>query len=140
MTSVARRKQAFRFMSRCGFFSVVRPEHVPRVDELVQVGLERRDGWDWVEPLRLPGRVARVANVSHHDANSPEGLLDIVPLQWLSEPGVGDMARWESETARLLALKAPSLTTSNVDAIVTVVLGRSWWTMCSLTALRQARA
>jgi hypothetical protein len=122
MASAGRRKPVFRFMLNSGFISALRPSHVPDVDELVSLSFENE-----IDPHKThSAKTLRCSPFAGEFAaeyvGSAPNLRHIFPLQWLGHPDALGRAAWEAEVCRVLALRAPSLTTSDVDAIVTIVL------------------
>jgi hypothetical protein len=116
----ARRKDTSTFMSHCGFFSALQPQHVPGAQDLVTLShnddievfaARGADTGDGLEP----------DSVLFMAENREDRIREIVPLRWLSSDEARQPA-WEGEVARILALRAPILTTDDVDALVTIVL------------------
>lgn len=115
LARTARRKHAYAFMSRCGFIDAIRPRHVPNINELVNVIPDHDDS----ESAAAQG----TALSSQHVVDEwSDGLRDIVPLRWLPYDVPNAATAWENEIAKILALRAPVLTTDDVDAVVTIVL------------------
>src|SRR6266487_2036073 len=121
MSAVGRRRSAFIFMSNCGFIDAVLPSHVPRVEELVTVSFGHEENLSSPSARERGGlRTWRGGLVWEGGSRS---VRDIAPLQWLTgQSSAAAFPSWENEIRRVLALRAPSLTTSDVDAVVTIVL------------------
>lgn len=119
---VTRRKQSYAFMSRCGFIDALKPKHVPNIDALVHL-LFNYDNPESTKTRDIEYSDLGIEGVKRTiDQTVITNARDVVPLRWLNREDLGPAHAWESEIATILALRAPVLTTHDVDAIVTIVL------------------